>query len=666
MKRKVFRKLVSVEEAKRILYAHFTPKPVGIEAVPLTQAYGRVLAEDVQAQIDVPPFDRATMDGFAVHAEDTFGAEEEKPVILEIVGKIGAGERPEIDVEKGQAVEISTGAPIPKGANAVVMVEHTWQDGKTLRVFKPVSPGENIMASGSDIMAGELILRKGTVLTPREIGVLASIGVTEVKVFRKPTVAIISTGNEIVQPGKPLEYGKIYDINAYSIYASAIENGGQPVLLGIVKDEAELITRKLREGLQKADMVITSGGTSAGVGDLLYQIIDNLGKPGILVHGVSVKPGKPLIIAVVDGKPLFGLPGYPTSALTIFQIFVMPVLREMAGLKPQLENVVIHAKTAEKIYLQEGRREYLPVNVILGEDGECTAYPVLSGSGAITTLAEADGFIEIPENRTFLESGEIVMVKLFSSELKPADIMIIGSHCVGIDILLELLRREYPNITSKVINVGSSGGLAAIRRGEADIAGVHLLDEETAEYNIPFLKRYGVDEKAVLVRGYNRQQGLIVAKGNPKGITQLQDIIRNDVSFINRNTGSGTRILLDMSLKMIAKERKVSFNEIAAKIKGYQFEAKSHTSVALAVLQGKADVGLGIKAVAERYGLDFIPIADEEYDFVIQKNRLQKQPIQGFLAMLRSEKFKEELKKRAPGLIPTEETGKVIYPVLEH
>lgn len=650
MKRKIFRKLVSVEEAKRILYAQFTPKPVGTETIPLTQAYGRVLVEDIQAQIDVPPFDRASMDGFAVHAEDTFGAEEEKPVTLEIVGKVGAGEKPEFDVEKGQAVEISTGAPVPKGANAVVMVEHTWQDGKTLRVFKPVSPGENIMASGSDIMAGELILRKGTVLTPREIGVLASIGVTEVKVFRRPTVAIISTGNEIVQPGEPLEYGKIYDINAYSVYASVIENGGQPVFLGVVKDEAELITRKLREGLQKADMVITSGGTSAGVGDLLYQIINNLGKPGILVHGVSVKPGKPLIIAIADGKPLFGLPGYPTSALTIFQIFVAPVLREMAGLKPQLEREVIYAKTAEKIYLQEGRREYLPVNVILGEAGGYTAYPILSGSGAITTLAEADGFIEIPENRTFLEIGELVRVKLFSSELKPADIMIIGSHCVGIDILLELLRREYPNITSKVINVGSSGGLAAVRRGEADIAGVHLLDEETAEYNIPFLKRYGVDEKAVLVRGYNRQQGLIVAKGNPKGITTLQDITRSDVSFINRNPGSGTRILLDMNLKKIAKERKVSFKEINAKIKGYQFEAKSHTSVALAVLQGKADVGLGIKAVADRYGLDFIPIADEKYDFVIQKNRLQKQPIQAFLAILRSEKFKEELKKTRSGL----------------
>jgi putative molybdopterin biosynthesis protein len=663
VKRKVFRELVSVEEAKRNLYMHFKPKSVGTEIAPLTNAYKRVLAEDVQAQIDVPPFDRATMDGFAVHAEDTFGAEEEKPVTLEIVGKVGAGERPEIDVEKGQAVEISTGAPIPKGANAVVMVEHTHQSGKTLNIYKPVSPGENIMASGSDIMAGELILRKGTVLTPREIGVLASMGITEVKVFKRPKVAIVSTGNEIVQPGKPLEYGKIYDINAYSIYASVIENGCEPIFLGIVKDDVEAIRLRLEEGLRKADIVIASGGTSAGVGDLLYQIVNSLGKPGILVHGVSIRPGKPLIIAVVDGKPLFGLPGYPTSALMTFHIFVMPVLREMAGLKPQLESVVINAKTAEKIYLQEGRREYLPVNVIMGDTGEFTVYPILSGSGAITTLAEADGFIEVPENRTFLEENETVPVKLFSSELKPVDLMIIGSHCVGVDILLELLRKENPDVTSKVVNVGSSGGLAAIRRGEADIAGVHLLDEETGKYNTPFLKRYSVDEKAVLVRGYNRQQGLIVAKGNPKGIRQLQDILRKDVSFINRNLGSGTRILLDMNLKKMAKEAGADFKEVASKIKGYQFEAKSHTSVALAVLQGKADVGLGIRAVADRYGLEFIFLADEEYDFAVQKKRLQKKSIQAFIDALKSETFKEELKNRASGLVPTKDTGKIIYPV---
>ena len=493
------------------------------------------------------------------------------------------------------------------------------------------------------------------------MGVLASLGITEVNVFKRPKVAIISTGNEIVTPGIPLDYGKIYDINAYSISASVVECGGEPVFLGVVGDDSEAIRLRIKAGLRNADMVIASGGTSAGVGDLLYRIINQLGTPGILVHGVSVKPGKPLIIAVVNRKPLFGLPGYPTSALMTFDVFVQPVLREMAGLKPEVERKIIQAKTIGKVYLPEGRREYLPVNVIRNETGEYTVYPVPGGSGAITTLAEADGFIEIPENRTFLEDGERVLVELFSSELKPADLMIIGSHCIGIDILLELLRKKHIGFTQKVINVGSSGGLTAIRRGEADIAGSHLLDEETGEYNTPFLKRHGIAAKAVLIRGYNRQQGLIVSKGNPKNIQGFHDILQKDLSFVNRNPGSGTRILLDMNLRKITQEKELDFKQIVLKIKGYQVEAKSHTSVALAVLQGKADLGLGIRTVAERYGLTFIPVVDEKYDFVVQKSRLQMQPIQAFLEVLRSELFKEELKRRVPGLVPTEEMGKIIY-----
>jgi len=661
MIRKVFRELVSVEEAQRRLYEHFKPQPLGVDVVPLAKSYGRVLGEGVEAQIDVPPFDRATMDGFVVYAEDTFGAEEERPVVLGVVGQVGAGERLETDFGRGQAVEISTGAPIPKGGNAVVMVEYTWQEGSSLKVYRPVAPGENIMAAGSDIMAGELVLRKGAILTPRDIGVLASLGVTELKVFKRPKVAVISTGNEIVSPGSPLEYGKIYDINAYSISASVTECSGEPIFSGVVRDKPEALRLKIREGLQNADVVIASGGTSAGVGDLLYRIINSLGTPGILVHGVSVKPGKPLIIAVVDGKPLFGLPGYPTSTLMTFDVFVQPVLREMAGLKPEVERKTIQAKTAEKIYLPEGRREYLPVNVIRNETKEYTVYPVPGGSGAITTLAEADGFIEISENRTFLEEGERVQVELFSSELKPADLMIIGSHCIGIDILLELLRKKHIGFTQKVINVGSSGGLAAIRRGEADIAGTHLIDEETGEYNLSFLKRHGIADKAVLIRGYNRQQGLIIPKGNPKNIQGFQDILQKNLSFVNRNPGSGTRILLDINIRNIVQDREPDFKQTVSKINGYQVEAKSHTSVALAVLQGKADIGLGIKAVAERYELDFIPVVDEKYDFVIQKSRLQRQPIQAFLDVLRSEDFKEELKKRAPGLVPTKETGKMVY-----
>jgi len=657
---KVFRKLASVEEAKRRLREHFVPSPVGVETIPLERCYGRVLAKDIEAPIDVPPFDRAVMDGFAVHADDTFGAEEDSPRNLKVAGRLGAGERSSIEVEKGEAVEISTGAPIPRGANAVTMVEYTQQEGASLKVYRAVVPGENIMAAGSDIMAGELILRKGSLLTPRETGVLAALGVNSVACFTKQKVGIISTENEIVEPGDASEYGKIYDINARTISDAVTECGGDPVFLGVVRDDPDAISAKIKEGLPGRDILITSGGTSAGVGDLLYRLINTLGKPGILVHGVSVRPGKPTIIAVLDGKPLFGLPGYPASALTIFEIFVSPVLREMAGLNPELDRKTIDARAAEKIHTEGGRHEYLPVNLVQDETGSYTVYPVPGGSGAITTLEEADGFIEIPESRAFLEEGECVQVKLFSSELKPADLMIIGSHCIGVDILLELIRREHPGLDCKVINVGSSGGLAAIRRGSADIAGTHLLDEETGVYNVPFLARHEIAEKAVLVRGYNRSQGLIAAKGNPKRISSLEDILREDLAFVNRNPGSGTRILLDMKLREIARSRGVQFEQLISGIKGYEIEAKSHTAVAVAVLQGKADLGLGIKAAADRYGLIFIPLVEEHYDFAIQSKRIGKEAVQVFLNMLRSEVFKTELARRAPGLSPTAETGTTI------
>ena len=662
MRQKVFRELVSVEEAKRRLKEHFLPQPVGVEELHLGRCVGRVLAEDVEAAVDVPPFDRASMDGFAVHAEDTFGAEEDRPVSLRVVGSVGAGENPKVSVEDEEAVEISTGAPIPKGANAVVMVEYTWQKGNSLKVYRPVAPGDNIMAAGSDIMAGELILRKGDFLTPRETGVLSALGVTSATVFRRPYIAVISTGNEVVSPGTSLKYGKIYDINARSISDSIIECGGTPTFLGIVGDEKAAIRSKIEEGLLKSDAVILSGGTSAGVGDLLYRIIDDIGKPGILVHGVSVKPGKPLIIAVVNGKPIFGLPGYPTSALMIFNVFVRPIVREMAGLKAETEKILVEAETAERIESTQGRYEYLPVNIVRTKSGENMVYPVPGKSGAITTLAEADGFIEVPGDRAFLDEGEKVLVELFSFELKPADLMIIGSHCVGIDLLLSLMREKNGVFKTKVINTGSAGGMAAIRRGEADIAGTHLLDEKTGEYNTPFLERYGITDKAMLVRGYVREQGLVVVKGNPKKIRSLEDLVGKQLSIINRNPGSGTRILLNLLLQEVARKKGTIFDKLVSDIKGYRAEAKSHTAVAVAVLHGKADLGLAIRAVAERYGLDFLPIADEHYDFLIQRNRLTKPAVQALLEILRSDEFKRELKRRLPGLSPTEETGMIIHP----
>ena len=661
MSQQVFRELVSVEMAKKLVREHFQEGSIGTEEVPLERALGRVLASDVEAKIDVPPFDRASMDGYAVQAEDTFGAEEDKPVFLRVVDKVGAGDVPKVVVEKEEAVEISTGAPMPKGANAVVMVEYTWyKDG--LKVFQAVVPGENIMAAGADIMAGELVLRTGELLTPRETGVIAAIGRDAVKVYRRPRVAILSTGNEIVQPGEPMAYGKIYDINARTLFDSVLENGGEPRFFGVVGDRRAEILARVEEALGWADVVLTSGGTSAGVGDLLCRVIEDLGPPGVLVHGIAVKPGKPAIIGIVHGKPIFGLPGYPSSALMIFNVFVRPVLRGMAGLNCEVERRVVEARAAERIFSSGGRREYMPVNLVQTEGGSYTVYPVPGESGAITTLSEADGFIEIPEGKVFLEAGEQVGVELFGSQIKPADLMIIGSNCLGIDVVLSLMRSRGASFKTKVISTGSSGGLVAIRRGEADVAGTHLLDEETGIYNVPFLSRFEIADKAVLVRGYNREQGLIVAKGNPKRIRSFQDLARTDVSIINRNPGSGTRILLDMKLAMLAKSMSLGTDAFTRTIRGYRAEAKSHSAVAVGVLQGKADVGLAIRTVAELYGLDFIPVAQENYDFVIRRERYGKPPVQAFLDVLRSREFQYELPKRAIGLTPSKETGEVLYP----
>ncbi|MFH1327305.1 MAG: molybdopterin biosynthesis protein [Candidatus Bathyarchaeota archaeon] len=655
MSRKIFRELVSVEEAKDLLKQHFKPNPIGVEEVPLERLKGRVLAENIEAAIDIPPFDRATMDGFAVQAQDTFGAEEDSPIDLKLMGRISAGQKPKLNLKSGQTAEVSTGAPIPNGANAVVMVEYSLHKGEHVKIRKAATPGENVMAAGSDIMAGELILRKRSIITPREIGVLAALGLAKVRCFIKPKVAVLSTGDEVVTPGRTLPYGKVYDINTYSICDSVSEAGCEPVFMGIVKDSLSDFTKKLNESIKSYDVLITSGSTSAGRGDLLYRVVNSLGKPGILVHGISIKPGKPTILGVIGNKPIFGLPGYPTSALTIFDIFVRPVLREMAGLKLETERKTIRAHVSDKIVISGGRREYLPVNIVQNELGGYAAYPVFGGSGAITTLSKADGFIEIAENKLFLEKGEEVQVKLFSPEIKPADLMIIGSHCIGLDILLELMLEEKPDLNPKIINAGSSGGLAALSREEADIAGTHILDEKTGRYNISFLNKYEL-RNGILVRGYVRRQGLILRKKN-MAIKSIEDLLKGDLSFVNRNPGSGTRILFDLLLRRLAEKRGTNFLHLSTKIKGYQTEAKSHTAVAAAILQGKADVGIGIETAAIKYGLDFIHIADENYDFAINKSRFKKQSVQLFIKMLKSKKFKNQLTKRAPGLAITDETG---------
>jgi len=629
--RKEFRKLVTRDEAKRII-KNLDLKPHSQE-VDIENAFEHILAQDVVSGVDVPPFTRASMDGYAVRASDTYLAREDRPIRLKLTGSIPAGINPELVMEKGEAAEIATGAVMPEGADSVVMVEYT-HINEDVFIHRAVSMNENVMQAGSDIMAGERVLTKGTYLGTREIGVLCAIGKRKIEIFGL-NVGIISTGNELQEPGSDLKAGEIYDVNSYSLSCGVKECGGTPVRFGKVKDDEAHIKNALMELAKTCDIIFTSGSTSAGSGDVMYRIIEKNGE--VLAHGIDIKPGKPAIIGKIFGTIIFGLPGYPASALTIFNEFVAPVIRKMTGKK--ITHNTIKARLALRIR-SDGRSQLLPVGLIRG-----IAYPIEKGSGAITTLSEADGFIEIPSTIEIIEAVEDVEVTLYG-ELDDPDLFFVGSQCFGLDTIADLA-----DLKMRIINVGSTGGLSAIKNGIADIAGVHLL-HESGVYNIPFLEQFGIDN-AVLVKGYLREQGLMIRPDSKIG--EFKDII--DARFINRNTGSGTRVMTDMKMKEIAMMRNISFEDIINGIKGYHTEAKTHSAVAAAVKLGKADVGVGIRTAAELNGLKFIKIADEEYDFVIPKRLLSTKEICTFLEALRSREFKEKL---PPGLRVYERTGEIV------
>ncbi|NWG11676.1 molybdopterin molybdenumtransferase MoeA [Candidatus Bathyarchaeota archaeon] len=408
----MFRKLLTLDEARQIINKHFTPKPLGVEEILLLKAHNRALAEDTIAPLDIPPFNRSTVDGYAVNAEDTYSAEENKPKKLKICGVVNVGELPKITVKHGEAAEIVTGAPMPEGADAIVMVEHTERKNDELYVYRAVAKGGNVMKAGSDIKKGEKILSAGQLLGSSEVGVLAALGLAKVKVYAVPRVAVLSTGAEVTDPGKKLPYGKIYDINAYSISGAVRESGAEPVYFEVVPDEAMELRKALKHALESADMVITSGGVSVGPKDLLPQTLDALGKPGVIVCGIAVKPGKPTTAAVIDGKIVFSLPGHPTSSLLIFHLLVRPILERMAGLKAK-EAFEVKAFITMRMFPAKGRRTFVMVKLKRDKLNQLLAEPVQEGlSGAITTLAKADGFVEIAENQQFIDAGEEVTVRL--------------------------------------------------------------------------------------------------------------------------------------------------------------------------------------------------------------------------------------------------------------
>jgi putative molybdopterin biosynthesis protein len=619
-----FLDVVDRDTATARFHRHLKLRPLGAETVPLSQALGRVLARAVIADVDVPGFDRASVDGFAVRADDTVGASERTPKALALNGEIlTPGTVPQLSVGPGTATLIATGGMVPRGADAVIMVEHTEtrdDDGSTvIEVRRAAAAGQFIAFAGSDLARGETVLRTGQVLTSREIGMLAAVGCAAVEVWRRPLIAIISTGDEIVAPGEPIRPGAVYDSNAAILSAAVEEAGGCAKPLGIGADDEAVLSRLVDEGLATCDMVILSGGTSKGAGDLCYRAISSFNDPGIVVHGVALKPGKPLCLAVTGGKPIVILPGFPTSAIFTFHEFVAPVIRAFAGLQPE-QAERRPARLPMRIASERGRTEYLMVSLVRGDsEGPLAAYPNSKGSGAVTAFSQADGFITIGQHVESVPAGTPVEVQLIG-QAHLADLVIIGSHCVGLDVLIGRLQSE--GISVKALNVGSTGGLAAAKRGECDIAAIHLMDPATGEYNRPFLTA-----ALELVSGYRRLQGIVYRKGDPRFEGQsLEDAIGGAIStpeclMVNRNAGSGTRILTDRLLG-------------GAKPAGYWSQPKSHNAVGVAVAQNRADWGIAIETIARQYGLGFIPAQDEHYDFIVPRARLARPAVQRFRAVL--------------------------------
>ncbi|RUZ71606.1 molybdopterin biosynthesis protein, partial [Mesorhizobium sp. M7A.F.Ca.US.003.02.2.1] len=452
-----FLTILSREAALARFEAELFPRPLPTEKRTLANALGLVLAEDVAAPVDVPPFDRSNVDGFAVRAADLAVASEPRPVRLALNAEaIACGTVPQLPVLTGTATSIATGGPLPRGADAIVMVEHTHPAGlSAIEVARSISPGQFISNAGSDMARGEVLLRAGTEIGSREIGMLAACGIAQLTVARRPRVAVISTGDELVQPGEPLRPAGIYDANGPIIAAAVTENGGEAHFLGAFPDDEAKLEKAMREALAAHDVLILSGGTSKGAGDVTHRIIGRLGKPGIIAHGVALKPGKPLCLAVCEGKPVIILPGFPTSAMFTFHDMVVPALRRMAGLPPRVDTQVT-ASLPLRIPSELGRTEFAMVSLVQGQGG-LTAYPTGKGSGAITSFTQADGFIRIEALADHVPAGADVAVTLFTPRVRVPDLVVIGSHCVGLDLVVGELSRR--GISVRSLPVGSLGGL---------------------------------------------------------------------------------------------------------------------------------------------------------------------------------------------------------------
>ncbi len=617
MNRKEFHDLATPEQAREAIRS--LALEGGIDRVPLSKARGRVLVTRIDADLDVPGFDRSSMDGYALRARDTFGADEADPARLELVGVVHAGEEPEVELEAGQAIEISTGAVMPPGADAMVPVERTDRvergstdqvsgeaassDGEDVLVRTSVAPGDNVMFAGADVAAGERALGPGTRITPREIGLLSALGLEEVPVRARPRVGIVSTGDELVRPGEDLvsARGEIYDVNSYTVAAGVEDAGGEAVLYPHAGDDMAEMERVLRQAADECDLVLSSGSTSASAVDVIYRVIEAQGE--LLLHGVSVKPGKPMLVGRLEGSAYVGLPGYPVSAMMVFRTFVAPAIREAAGL-PEPETAIVDGSMAIQQRSGEGRLRLLPVGLVEDGDGEPLVYPVDKGSGATTSLAEADGIVEIHPDTDYLEEGEEVTVTLFSPAVRPPTLFGVGEDDPAFSRLLDSL--ENP----RYLSIGSRPALRRLREGVPDVAVVAGPLDRTGD--------------AEVLATWSREWGLLVRPGNPEEITGLADLVDRDLRLINRTTDSGLRASLGAEVAALADRRGLERHDVVEAIDGFDLGLRAHESPARRVIAGEADAGLGLRSTAERLDLEFVRLGDQQVRLLVDPDRLEK------------------------------------------
>jgi len=635
-----FLEVVSAEEARARFIRHLDLSPLAAERVPLAAALDRVLAHDVVAAVDAPPFDRSNVDGFALRAADTLGASETAPRVLALNPEvIACGFAPALEVAPGTATTIATGGVLPRGADAVAMIEHTeLLEGREPRIElrRVAAPGQFVSYAGSDIARGETLLRRGARIGSREIGMLAACGLAEIDVVRRPKVAVLSTGDELVAPGEPLTPAGVYDSNGAIIAAAVREAGGEPLALGAFPDDEAALEKAVRDALARSDLVVLSGGTSKGAGDLSHRVVSRLGAPGILVHGVALKPGKPLCLGVIGDKPIAVLPGFPTSAIFTFHAFVAPVIRARAGLPPEAAETLT-AQVPVRVASELGRQEFMLVSLVESAEGT-VAFPTGKGSGAVTGFSQADGFITVDALAASLDAGSAAQVTLIGSAARAPDLVIMGSHDVALDLVVGALSER--GFSARVLAVGSQGGVAAASRGQCDLAPVHLIDPATAKYNV-HLATGGL----TLVPGWRRMQGILFRPGDKRFEGRsAEDAIKAALAddkalMVNRNAGAGTRVLIDKLLG-------------GARPPGYANQPKSHNAVAAALAQGRADWGVAIEPVAKLYGLGFLPVAPEHYDFLLVEARRARPAVQAFLTALRDQTTRERI--RALGMSPAD------------